>query len=332
MSGSKKTETTQATRDPWKPAQPLLQDVLEQGRAIGGDVSNFTPTFSANTRAGMEGIAQMGMNPLAQADAFRNLAAGTRAGYDTGQGTLMSTASGGMLGGNPYLDEVLRVARENAATGVNAQFSGAGRYGSGAHTGALARELGNIETTARMNNFNTERANQMNAAGILHNAGLQSGQFAAGIDQAELQRLGFLSQAGGMQDQMDAAVRQAPINAVNFQAGLGIPIAGLGGTTNTNTTSSTPANTMGMIAGAGMMGLGALTGNMNMVAGGLGSIGSSAGGGGMMSGGGGNGGGGGGGGSVFAPSPVYSAPGTAMNGGWSTTATPAPWWQRAFGG
>jgi hypothetical protein len=267
MGGSKQTQTTEATRDPWAPAQPLLQDIIKQAQQYGNDPSRFTPTFSDATRQSMQGLQDMGSQPLAQADTFRRLADGTMAGYDAGQSTLMQTASGGMMGGNnPHLDRVLATARGNAADSVNAQFSGLGRHGSGSHAGVLADKLGNIETTARLQDYDQERTRQLNAAGLLHNAGLNSGQYAAGVDGAETARLGLLGQAGSMQDQMDAAVRGAPMQATQWMAGLGIPIAGLGGSQNSTSTTHTPANIPGMIGSAAMTGLGVMTGNPSAIA------------------------------------------------------------------
>lgn len=276
MSGSKKTETTQATRDPWAPAQPLLNDVLGQARTLGNDVSNFTPTYSDATRAGVAGLQGVAGNPLAAEGANRTLADGTLGGYGAGRDQLMRTASGQMLGqgGNPYLDQVLQTARQRAADSVNGQFSGAGRYGSGAHTGVLADRLGAIETDARMKDYNTERANQLAAANTLHSTGLQAGQFAGATDAAALQRQQIMLQAGGLQDQMDASIRQAPMQAAQWMAGLGTPIAGLGGTQNSTSTSTTPANVGGMIGGGLMAGLGLMTGNPMMAANGATTVGS----------------------------------------------------------
>lgn len=274
MPGSKKTETTQATKDPWAPAQPLLNDILGQARSLGGDVSNFTPTYSDATRQGVQGVADVANAGLASQGANQHLATGTGQSYDAGLAQLMQTANGGMLGGgggNPYLDQVLSTARQRAADAVNAQFSGAGRYGSGAHTAVLGDRLGALEMEARMNNYNTERQNQLGAANTLHSAGLNQGQFAGALDNANLQQQQLLLQSGGLQDQMDAAVRQAPLQATQWQAGLGVPIAGLGGQTNGTTTTTTPANIPGMIAGGAMAGLGLATGNPMMMMGGLGS-------------------------------------------------------------
>lgn len=324
MGGSKQTQTTSSEKNPWAPAQPLLNDILSKAQSYGNDASMFTPTFSTATKAGVAGIQALGGQPLAAEGAFKRLADGTSQSYDAGLSTLMGTAQGQYLNGaNPHLDGVLATARRNAADSVNAQFSGAGRYGSGAHTGVLSDKLGAIETQARYDDYNKERTRQLEASGLLHSAGLQQGQYASGADQAQAARNQFLLQGGALEDQMSTAERTAPLQATQWQAGLGLPIAGLGGTSNSTSTTQTPANVGGMIGSGLMTGLGVMTGNPMMALSGLGGMGSAFGGGAGASPAAGMGGGGGG---MFSPGPVFSQPGTAANGGWSTTATPTSGW------
>src|SRR5574343_704381 len=245
MGGSSQTKTESQTKDPWAPAQPVLQDVLNNARKYGNDPSMFRPTFSNDTRSG---IASLGaLRPDAQNGVFGGLIDRTQAGYGVGNDALMKTASGGMLGGNPYLDEVLKTSSARAAYGVNGQFAGAGRYGSGAHTGVLADRLGGIETNARMQNYNTERQNQLNAAGILNNDAARAAAFAGQADAARAQGVNNQIQAGALQDQMATAERTAPLNATQWMAGLGTSIGGMGGSATGTSTTKTPANVGGMI-------------------------------------------------------------------------------------
>lgn len=330
MGGSSQTKTESQTKDPWAPAQPVLNDVLDNARKYGNDPNMFRPTFSGDTRGGIAALG--GLRPDAQNAVLGGLIDKTQAGYGVGNEALMKTAGGGMLGGNPYLDEVLKTSSSRAADAVNGQFAGAGRYGSGAHTGVLADRLGGIETNARMQNYNTERTNQLNAAGILNNDATRAAGFAGQQDAATAQGVNNQIQSGALQDQMATAERTAPLNATQWMAGLAQPIAGLGGSSSGTSTTKTPANIGGMIGGGLMAGVGAMTGNPMMVAGGISGAAGAYGGGSGASGGGSMFGGGGGGG-MFGRSPVYSDPGSASNGGWSTTATPAPWWGgRYFGG
>jgi hypothetical protein len=166
----------------------------------------------------------------------------------------MSTAQGNYLQGNPYLDAVLGKSMQDSANAVNSQFSAAGRYGSGAHAGSLARELGGIETNARMGNYTTERQNQQQAQGLLGQYGLAGAQMAPQVDAAKAAQIGYGLQAGALQDAQAQAVKnaQSGLTGNQYQASLAVPIAGLGGTqTGTTTQSSQPS--MGAMIGGGLM-------------------------------------------------------------------------------
>jgi hypothetical protein len=272
MGGSTKTQSTSAA--PWQPAQAGLQSVLDRAQSIGGDSSIWTPTYSANTTGGVAALGNLGSQPSFGAGAIKNAVGQTQAGMGAGVDALTNSANGSMLNANQYLDPVINKALQDTADKVNSQFSAAGRYGSGAHTGALTRELGGLDMNARLSNYQTERGNQMAAANSLGSLGMQGAQLAPGADQAAAQMTGYQLQAGQLQDAMDQARRMAPATAAQWQAGLTTPIAGLGGT-QTGTTTQNPS-TAGMIAGGGMMGLGLLTGNPMLVAGGASGIGGGA--------------------------------------------------------
>ena len=268
--GSSKTTTENHKNDPWAPAQPYLNDVLTKGGQLAGNVSNFTPTFSDATRAGIQGYIDAAGRPNIAEDAWTNLAQTGMAGYGTGANALNATASGGMLGGNPYLDAVLNTTNQRTADAVKSQMAGYGRFGDNAATvDALGRAIGQNEMSARMANYNAERTNQLNAAGILNQGGQLAGANAASAMQAGLAPAQLLGQAGAMKDQMDTAVRTAPMAANQYEAGLAVPIAGLGGTSSGTSTTTTPMNIGGMIGGGLMAGLGAMTGNPMMAMGGL---------------------------------------------------------------
>lgn len=75
---------------------------------------------------------------------------------------------------NPGLSSVLGRMREDVTNDVNSQFSMAGRYGSGAHTGVLADSLADAEGNILYGNYAQERANQGAAAGAVNDASNQS--------------------------------------------------------------------------------------------------------------------------------------------------------------
>ena len=231
MGGSKQTQTT--NRQPWEPAQAGLKGVLEKANTLGNNMSIWTPQYSQDTQAGINQLANLGASPSFGGGTIRNVVGQTSGGMGTGYDTLMSTARGDSLTSSPYLDQVLGKSMQDAADKVNAQFSASGRYGSGAHSGVLSRELGGIEANARLGQYQQERQNQLNAAQLLGNLGLQGAGLSTQADQADANQAGLQLQAGQLRDAMGDATRMAPVNAAEWQAGLINPIAQQGGTETT---------------------------------------------------------------------------------------------------
>lgn len=259
MGGSKQTQTTTQTKDPWGPTQGVLGDIVSRVRDFQGDSSLFTPTYSGATKDSAGQLEALGRGTNTQQGYLPSIVSGMGDGFKTGLDTLTKTANGGMLagGGNPYLDSVLNTSKQRAADTVNQQFAGAGRFGANAsNTGVLADRLGSIETNARMEDYNNERTRQLNAAGILQGMGTQGAGLATQLDNANVGQAGLLGQAGQMYDTMDNAKRTAPLAATQWAAGLATPIAGLGGTQSGTQTTTTPMNIPGMVAGGVMSGLG----------------------------------------------------------------------------
>lgn len=169
---------------------------------------------SSSTSTSISGSAQKWAQPLAKAGAgdVRNVFTANQpnlgmltgkanqmvdAGmskYNLGLGNLGASRGyiGDQIGGagfnNPYLESMIQAARGGVMDGVNGNFAGAGRYGSGAHTGSMTRELGNMEAGLRFNNYNQAAERQMQAA-----------QMAEGATQADAaQSLAPLALAGQM--------------------------------------------------------------------------------------------------------------------------------------
>lgn len=97
---------------------------------------------------------------------------------NTTYNALTDTVGGQYLQGNPYIESM--IGRTNA--GINANFSQAGRYGSGAHAGYLA-EAGNA---LRYQNYNDERARMMQAAALApQGSALRFQPYELGINLAQ---------------------------------------------------------------------------------------------------------------------------------------------------
>jgi hypothetical protein len=187
--GSQTKSQTQSS-SPWGPSVPSRNTAIsEAGRLYQNTLGPQAPTraqFTTNTPA----TSTMRFNPsTAMNEWTRTRASSTfdEAGYNAAlqkyqsapayvdpiaqavqryQGALGNTPlennaynelndviQGKYLQGNPYIEGM--IGRTNA--GVNAQFSGAGRYGSGAHQGYLADSANAL----RYQNYGDERANMM---------------------------------------------------------------------------------------------------------------------------------------------------------------------------
>ncbi len=141
------------------------------GAALGAGASLFgggnSPAGSTTTTQDipewLKPFAMQGMTGLT--NAYNATPDGVAPVTAAGNQYLMDVIGGGYLNNNPYLDAMFDRASGKVAAGVNSQFSSAGRYGSGAHTGVLTEGLGNLATDIYGKNYATERANQQAAAG-----------------------------------------------------------------------------------------------------------------------------------------------------------------------
>lgn len=257
---SKQTTKSSSESAPWQPAQAGLNDILSRAQSLGGNTDLFKPVQGTTTQDALNLTKQIAGQGSAALDPLQNVVSGSTQGFGTGIDQLIATARGDNLGAvNPYLQSALDTASRNTANTVNQQFAASGRYGSANHAGTVADRVGAIQTQALVDNYNKERDAQLSAAGTLNAGGYQGAALAPEIDNARLFTPQMLGQVGAQEDAYAQAVQQAPLSAAEWQSGLTVPIAGLGGTQNgTQTTKS--SNPLGTAIGAGMTGLGLLTG------------------------------------------------------------------------
>lgn len=163
---------------------------------------------------------------------------------------LDGVARGDYLGGaNPFLDALINQSADTAATNVASRFSGAGRYGSGAFSRAIADATGRIATQTRFDDYNNERQRQAQTAQLIDasrmgRAGLSLqqqqqdfsnrsgalGNVLQGEQGARSQTQGLLGQLGALEalrdapsqrllavGQMEDAQRQEEIDAARQQ-------------------------------------------------------------------------------------------------------------------
>jgi hypothetical protein len=170
----------------WQPLSGLVQ-TSSRGIGTGG-------LFS--------GIANQAAAPTA-ADAYS-------AGVAGGQRSISTSPFSGILsqasGGNPYFQQALDDQLQRQADQINSQFSGSGRYGSGAHTGVLADRLGEARTRALASQYNQDIAHQLAAAG--------------GLGQIEGANIDNILGAAGQMDAARQAARNQQLAAAQGATGV----------------------------------------------------------------------------------------------------------------
>lgn len=192
-----KSETTTSNSAPWAEAQPYLKSGLADAQklysqGIGGQTftgSSVVPMSKQTTEANRntEWLANNAFAPLQ--NNFRTVAAATQDGglndlQRLSVDRLKPMANGEMMAGNPYVEDMIAKNARTMGDAINLQASGAGRTGSGANQQVLAREIGDMASGARFNNYNTERGYMQDAISSLFSAGQQQRQNIYGAGDA----------------------------------------------------------------------------------------------------------------------------------------------------
>lgn len=195
------------------------QSAAEAQGLYNNDIGGHT--YTGSTVADLSGTTMQGVNDLANAGQNFDTAA-TRPLYGQigaasvspsySESNLQDMANGTFLQeGNPYFNAALQNQLDDTAAQVQSQFSGAGRYGSGANNKVLADSLGGISANALFNQFNQDTQNMLTANGMLdaaRNAGLdralQATSGMSGLDQRNFENslagAGATLQAGNLLD------------------------------------------------------------------------------------------------------------------------------------
>lgn len=256
---SKSTQNTRSTQQntAYQPAQPGIDRGLGMAGSYLSD-PNSQGVFGGQRVADLSGNTQQGMAGLAG-----------NQGYGKSAEFYGNTLDGNYLdAGNPYIGQVQRQVQDSVMPGINATFGRSGMTGSTIHQNQLAQGLSNGMAGHLFANYENERNRQMQAAG----------QLPAMYGQQARDQL----TAGGIQDQQNQNMinadmtrfeqqRTAPIRAVSeamphlMQGGQAF---GTQNSTQNSTSSSSPSQ-FSTVMGAGMMGLGALTGMPTGMLGGM---------------------------------------------------------------
>lgn len=172
---------------------------------------------------------------------INDAAAQLKPGFDQAQAnvqTLMPKLNAGLdyygdvLGGkylnsNPHLGAIINDTNRSVADGVNSEFSLAGRYGSGAHTGVLTDRLAANESKLRYGDYAQERAY---------------------MDSAPRNLAGMVTTSATL-PQLPASQYADAINAL-----MGRYVTGNSSGTSTTTQKQGMGSLIGGIAGAGLSG------------------------------------------------------------------------------
>lgn len=113
-----------------------------------------------------QGQRYTGLNPTQNTGIgmVQNRALSGSATTDNAENQLNQMISGGAT--NPYLDATYAKAADQVTNSVNSNFSQAGRYGSGAQTDVLSRNLGDLATNIYGGAYENDRGRQMQAIGM----------------------------------------------------------------------------------------------------------------------------------------------------------------------
>lgn len=158
-------------------------------------------------------LRKMSQNAFTLSDELRGRFNEGAAAAGVGRQHLMNTISGGPQG-NPFLDQILGRTRENVIGDVNSQFSSAGRYGSGAHTGVLTDRLADAENQARFQDFNQQQGRMDMAANSL--AGANQGEAAQAIGALPVAAGLPYTGTGALASQLAALFSGGQSNSVSY--------------------------------------------------------------------------------------------------------------------
>lgn len=195
---------------------------------------------------------------------------GLASGPNVSAKNLANMAAGKMVGGNASFNQALQNTLDNTANTINSQMSGAGRYGSGAHSGVMSRQLGQTATGALSNQYNQDVQNMMNANQMIDSA--NNNQLAAASNYYQGQGNALLNALKGStlldqnsQQKLDAARQKwgeednRGWNRLAMLLGAAQGAAGNYGTTSAKQTAKQSGNPLqsigkGISAGLGLFG------------------------------------------------------------------------------
>jgi hypothetical protein len=269
--GGKSTASSQTTEssqtNPWAPTQGLLGNIINQlgtasnSTGLTGAQSGALDTATNNSNA-VSGL--FGPKQQSYAQSLYNGGGALDQAGNINQNYLDYVKATQPLASNtnynpydtPGFKDAINTATSDITNQVNGSFAAAGRDFSGANSQALARGLtqGLAPTIAAQYNQNVQ--NQQGAAGNLYNAGNTNAGLLSGLQQQYLTNQGAgLNAASGGLDLSNAGANATlaaeaqrfgiPIQNLGLLANIGIPIAGLGGQSTGQRSTTSEQNMSG---------------------------------------------------------------------------------------
>ena len=239
--GSKNTTEQTQTRNPYAAAVPALNAASNSATSYLNDPTQGM-SYGGPRVQGMSDMTGQGLHNL-----------GANAGAGVSSGYLKDVVGGQYLNAqNPHLQALTDSIRAQVMPSVNSQFSNAGMVGSSLHEGSIASGMTNALAPQLFNQYNQERQNQQQAAGMLPgvdaNAAMnqvQAGQLGEGYGQRQLDANRSQYDEGQL-----ARARQLQVGS-----GVASQIGQAGGTASgTMTQSSNPGLGQMLLGGAMMAG------------------------------------------------------------------------------
>ncbi|WP_273754497.1 MULTISPECIES: tail fiber domain-containing protein [unclassified Bartonella] len=188
------TQNTTQTNEPPAWAKGIFEHAAQDAMTFYNQGSGKS-VYDGQRVAGLSDQTKNAINGLSNNthNYDNNYLNGLATGQNSTSQNLKNMASGQQIGNNPYFDEALQNTLNKATNSINSSLAGAGRYGSGAHTGVLANELGGIATQALSQQYNQDVNNMMNANGLIDQANQNqlagANNFFQGQGQANLNAL-----------------------------------------------------------------------------------------------------------------------------------------------
>jgi hypothetical protein len=267
--------TTVQKSEPWDQQKPYLIDIFKQSQNLYNTGALAPDYYAGQTVAAQSPWTQQAL----QMQADRALAGDT--GVTQAQDAMNNITSGNALAGNaglsaleqmttaqnPYMAALYEDAAGQAGAQIDSGFSGAGRYGSGAHENARADAMTDLASQMYSHAYD-QQMQAAQQAGQLYNTGIGQ-QVVAGQTAQQLANQAYtdaaaLSEAGGVRDDYAQQLINADIDRYNYDAQKALTalsnynqlIQGSYGGTTTSTGQQGSGSKLGNVAGGALTGAG----------------------------------------------------------------------------